>query len=824
MNKEISVYDNTISARTYLSYIAEQAGGFAIIGRDGKLYIKTIGEKSVALPLKLFKNFKWGEKFKITRVRYEDGIQMYEKGTVSGNTVYINQENMFIVNQEQIDNIYNSLKDLEVYSFEGEAIIDPALDIGDILMIDDKKVIYQGSGQYSGRWIANISSKIQGKSKEETTAKKTSQKVINRRVQSQIDQTEGKITQLIEETTEQSRKITEVEQTIDGISQKVENIQDFTKEKIQNENIFLDDIAEGEGYLLNFIIYGNTELFNTKEITICASQNQRGYGEAIYLLTESGDELLTEDNQQFVIGEGSYYLKSLKLTLDDYLRSITKDGQDHFDTLEIAQDGTIKVIRRIGVNAQGGLYVLAEEQETILEEKLVLPSQQGQTYYFIKEVQGLNYYAKYIIENDYSKTFLPKLELGTKIEQNAEAVKVAWNQISDFIQMMIVNNEISLAILNKDNKIMMTLDKTGQHFFEEDGNIVFGEMGIEKEDKQNYIAFSVAGEYGKKIENGMAWGIKTTKDDKFHPILYIKNFQMSDESSDASYGELVLNSCEIVLDGIGTGILSGDIKIYGNAIGNIMYFEDITNNKMLMEIHADEIYLDNNNQAKKKNVINILSDILVIGEYDGSKEINIFDKINFFTNESGSNSLKIGDGNNYSLITDDGHIQCTQKLEVGGTDYFYVDSDNIRLGAENSKKSIMLYPNIMVDIYGDLNVHGEVWADKITSDRRIKDNIKDSEVNALDIIKKIKHKQFDKKTDGKHYNIGYIAQEMEKIDPNFVLIRPKTDKADEMYYINELPIIATLSKAIQEQQQQMEDLKQIINNQQKQINKLLGGK
>ena len=41
MNKVIAVYDNTVSARTYLSYIAEQAGGFAFIGRDGKLYIKS---------------------------------------------------------------------------------------------------------------------------------------------------------------------------------------------------------------------------------------------------------------------------------------------------------------------------------------------------------------------------------------------------------------------------------------------------------------------------------------------------------------------------------------------------------------------------------------------------------------------------------------------------------------------------------------------------------------------------------------------------------------------------------------------------------------
>ena len=48
---------------------------------------------------------------------------------------------------------------------------------------------------------------------------------------------------------------------------------------------------------------------------------------------------------------------------------------------------------------------------------------------------------------------------------------------------------------------------------------------------------------------------------------------------------------------------------------------------------------------------------------------------------------------------------------------------------------------------------------------------------------------------------------MEKIDPNFVIIRPKTEETEERYYINELPLIATLSKAIQEQQEQIEQLK-----------------
>lgn len=243
------MYDNTVSARTYLSYIAEQAGGIAVIGRDGKLYIKTIGESSVTLPLKLFKTFKWGEKFKITRVRYDDGIQLFEKGDTTGNTVYISQDNMYIVDQDQINNIYNALKGLEFYSFEGECIIDPALDTGDIVVIDGKNVIYQGSMQFSGRWIANIESKIQCKAKEETTTRTPSQRTINRRVESNINQIDGKITQLTEETTENTQKITKVEQDVNGITSKVssveQSVENITKIEgtAEGKNIYIDDAS-----------------------------------------------------------------------------------------------------------------------------------------------------------------------------------------------------------------------------------------------------------------------------------------------------------------------------------------------------------------------------------------------------------------------------------------------------------------------------------------------------------------------------------------------------------------------------------------------------
>lgn len=269
MNKEIAVYDNTVSARTYLSYIAEQAGGFACIGRDGKLYIKTIGQDIQELPLKYFQSFCWGEKIKISRIKYEDGVQLFEIGDETGNTIYISQENMYIVDQEQIDNIYNLYNNLEIYSFEGDSIIDPALDIGDLLLIDDKYVIYQGSSEYMGKFKASIDSKIQCKAKEETMSRTSSQKIINRRVQSEIDQEKAKITELIKETSEHEEKIAKVEQDLYGIKQNVGNIIDYKRDLCGVKEIKLEDcqavnlhkfsIKGSKEY--NNYLYPQTELF-----------------------------------------------------------------------------------------------------------------------------------------------------------------------------------------------------------------------------------------------------------------------------------------------------------------------------------------------------------------------------------------------------------------------------------------------------------------------------------------------------------------------------------------------------------------------------------
>lgn len=356
------MYDNTVSARTYLSYIAEQAGGIAVIGRDGKLYIKTIGESSVTLPLKLFKTFKWGEKFKITRVRYDDGIQLFEKGDTTGNTVYISQDNMYIVDQDQINNIYNTLKGLEFYSFEGESIIDPALDTGDIVVIDGKNVIYQGSMQFSGRWIANIESKIQCKAKEETTTRTPSQRTINRRVESNINQIDGKITQLTEETTENTQKITKVEQDVNGITSKVssveQSVESITKIEgtAEGKNIYIDD-ASAEP-LIDIMLEGESQQATRSGKNLLDNTATTKISNGI-TFTVNSDGTVLVDGTNDTSANSSLVINRYDLSPGTYiLNGCPSGGASNTYRLAIQETGSYSVLGSIDIGNGSGEFTI----------------------------------------------------------------------------------------------------------------------------------------------------------------------------------------------------------------------------------------------------------------------------------------------------------------------------------------------------------------------------------------------------------------------------------------------------------------------------------
>ncbi|MCI8760402.1 MAG: hypothetical protein HFJ34_04705 [Clostridia bacterium] len=585
---------------------------------------------------------------------------------------------MYIVNQEQVENIYNQLNHFECYSFEGSTIIDPSLDIGDIVTIDNKKVIYQGDMEYVGKFKVSICSKIQAKSKEETTRTIVSDKSKIRRVQSEINQLDGRITQLVQETGEYDEKISKVEQDIDSINQKVSNVADFTRTVEGKNEIHLTETIDGKGYILDFTIKGNTDnfVYLPPHDGLTPSNTLVPLGGYFTIISDKQNRAHLSDEAEIV-----------RIILDEPLRNLG-DICDEFKIIK----GQATVIRRIGLNDDLSLYVLENEVIDELGE-LELKTFEGDTYIYVQEYYNLVCSAKYVIDSEYSDVYATKVEmntnisqtaekislevnkkvdeseLGTKIEQNAEAVKIAWNQISEFIQLMILNNNASFAILDKDKKVLMSLDKEGQHFYK-DGKDIFGEMGVQNINDERFISFSVEGDYDKQIENGMAWGIKTKSDGKFYPILSIRNFAMGPQNSDASYGELELSSCNLILNGIGTGIKTGEILILGEPTGGGLYFRDINNQKMLLTIIPETSF-----------------------EY---ANISILDNILFYRNQAGSNSFRIGDKQSgYCLLTDDGSIHCKKIL--------FTENSPIMCGDLSCSKILDL---------GDLSVYGECHMSK----------------------------------------------------------------------------------------------------------------
>lgn len=434
MNEEIAVYDNTVSARMYIGYIAEQAGGFACIGRDGKLYIKTIGENIANIDLEYFGDFKWGEKFKVSRIAYEDGIQDFKLGTTENNTIWINQDNMYIVDQEQIQNIYNQYENFECYSFEGTSIIDPALDIGDIVIIDGKRVIYQGDLEYVGKFKVNISSNIQSKEKEETTVRNVSDKTKIRRIQSEINQIDGTIKQLTQETTENTEKITEQTQDINSIKDKVSNITDLTRSASGNKYITLENCIAGN--LLELHIYGNNTVFEYlyPSDTLYPADNLYPKGDSRIVVGNAragSEEILSEEIYE--------------LGIMDVLRQ-NGDICDEY----ILSGGQAKVIRRI--NTDGSI-----KDTEVIEDlgEFNIPLKEGDNTLYIKNYAA-KLDAKYAIKSEYSEVFASKVEMNASIETKANEINLVVKKKVDEDEVIAkINMSAETAGINA-NKIELS--------------------------------------------------------------------------------------------------------------------------------------------------------------------------------------------------------------------------------------------------------------------------------------------------------------------------------------------------------------------------------
>lgn len=287
-------FTNNEDCRTVLSNIAQLAGGFAKIGRDNKVYIRTLKNVSSLVkvkdvhvmtvkdlnlqPIKMLsglkensdesldgnnyfedfaKNNQWGELNSLViglssiegeNTAKDDKNSIKENGLTE---ITIN-DNYFLTNQEEREKIitplWNSLKGTKYLPFKTNYYGYPYIDSGDMIYIEDTKdngyvsYIFNHTFKFNGAYSGSI--ETPALTKTQTAYKNTIDiKTRFKNAERKIDKINGVIEDIIEEVYEDdgTSKISKVEQTVKGINTTISNVQ-TTVQTVETKTIYKVDV------------------------------------------------------------------------------------------------------------------------------------------------------------------------------------------------------------------------------------------------------------------------------------------------------------------------------------------------------------------------------------------------------------------------------------------------------------------------------------------------------------------------------------------------------------------------------------------------------
>lgn len=142
-----------------------------------------------------------------------------------------------------------------------------------------------------------------------------------------------------------------------------------------------------------------------------------------------------------------------------------------------------------------------------------------------------------------------------------------------------------------------------------------------------------------------------------------------------------------------------------------------------------------------------------------------------------------------------------------------IESGSLAITSEgyDSDETVIEFSSGGVDVWKRLDMNGyaiynaDIQED---SDERLKTNIADTAVDGLDTVNRLKLRQFDWKEDGVHQDIGFIAQEVNTVNTDFM-----GTKEDGYHTVKTVEMIPYLVKAVQE-------LSETVAEQQKTIESL----
>ena len=198
----------------------------------------------------------------------------------------------------------------------------------------------------------------------------------------------------------------------------------------------------------------------------------------------------------------------------------------------------------------------------------------------------------------------------------------------------------------------------------------------------------------------------------------------------------------------------------------------------------------------EKSIISFDSLSNIIGAFDKltvSKNATIEGKLLFYDYE---NQAKIANGSSEAVTR-----QPVASVTADGNRVAFLNSDYHTNGYGTGSEHANYRLSVRAQWGGSKYETKYIYTNMNVSDIRLKENIENSETDALETVNQMKVRQFDwkKERGGWHQDIGFVADELEEIDPNLALGGGYDENGEmDVKQINSPYLLNYAIKAIQE--------------------------
>ena len=377
-------FTNKETRKTVLSNLVQLAGGFAEIDvEDCKLYVRNLdvsGEAVETIDGNNYDEFKPNNVFgpvNSVRIQMNSGVDGEEtikeaEGVTDENRCQITiADNYYLTSAEEreavINGIFNALNGLTYLPIELSYYGYPWLKLGDKIKVkgkNDKEYItyvmehtLKYNGAYSGTIKAIALTKTQQAYKEVLSLKDW-----RRNTELAVDKINGKMTAVIEEQSEQSEKLTKVEQDVNGITSKVssveQSVENITKIEgtAEGKNIYIDD-ASAEP-LIDIMLEGESQQATRSGKNLLDNTATTKISNGI-TFTVNSDKTVNVNGTNDTSANSSLIINRYDLSPGTYiLNGCPSGGASNTYRLAIQETGSYSVLGSIDIGNGSGEFTI----------------------------------------------------------------------------------------------------------------------------------------------------------------------------------------------------------------------------------------------------------------------------------------------------------------------------------------------------------------------------------------------------------------------------------------------------------------------------------